>query len=277
MPNRVIVNSLPKSGTHLVESLLELLGYSELEGGFGGSLIRRSHRNIFKNFKKYLRTTNDFNKGIPIDLDDSDTLIDVRWLTKNRLSKLTTEGFYSGHIPYSQILENVLEQSDVRMIFITRDPRDVVVSYVNYHLKNIHLPYHKLFHQLGFFEAVKTVLADDWQQGIARKSLRSRIQSVKGWTDSNVAHWTTFEKLVGPNGGGTTEDQFDEITQIANVLQIDISGRSLVNLSRSLFNSSSQTFHKGQIGGWKTHLTMAQSAELSDLLQVELSQLGYSQ
>lgn len=277
MPNRVIVNSLPKSGTHLVESLLELLGYSELEGGFGGSLVRRSHRNIFKNIKKYLRTTNDFNKGIPIDLDDVDTLIDVGWLTKNRLSKLTTEGFYSGHIPYSQILENVLEQFDVRMIFITRDPRDVVVSYVNYHLKNSHLPYHTLFHQLGFFEAVKTVLTDDWQQGIARKSLRSRIQSVKGWTDSNVAYWTTFEKLVGPNGGGTTEEQFDEIKKIANVLQIDLSGLSLVDLSDRLFNSSSQTFHKGQIGGWKTHLSISEIAELNDLLQDELYQFDYNQ
>src|ERR1700678_628851 len=64
---------------------------------------------------------------------------------------------------------------------------------------------------------------------------------------------TSFEELVGPEGGGSAEAQAQAITRISDFL--GVAGADPRDVAGRLFNPDAFSFYRGQIGGWGTPFT----------------------
>ncbi len=129
---RIIANSLPKSGTHLLVRFLELLDLTEHEPGLTGAMIRPSNRNLIKKIIKYQkRTTVSSSDSYQIDLDCINSRIKGHHLEKY-LSNVKDWEFLSAHVPFSSGLDDLFRNKGFKMLYIIRDPRDVLLSYYNH-------------------------------------------------------------------------------------------------------------------------------------------------
>ena len=79
---KLVVNSLPKAGTHLLSKLIKNLGFQEYKPQLSGELIRQTHRNPFKNLQKRRRKPKKNESGLWIDLDIKNNRVSPAWLQK---------------------------------------------------------------------------------------------------------------------------------------------------------------------------------------------------
>lgn len=171
--------------------------------------------------------------------------------------------------------EDYLEKYPRRILLI-RDPRDVCISWVNYvdnglTKKRKHFPQKLLdlpsekkesWLQLSFQEKLLHVIrksADKaWQEAKLDTSFVEYpiLPYEDAVTLSRLDHTLVikFENLVGPQGGGSTQAQKEEILKIIDFLQLDIPPQKLENTIANLFGGT-DTFHQGQIGKWKKVFT----------------------
>ena len=85
---------------------------------------------------------------------------------------------------------------------------------------------------------------------------------------------TSFEKLIGPRGGGSEQLQQDEILRIAHFLEIPLTEADVKNVVADLFGETS-TFREGKIGSWKDHFTPKHVAQFKKASGDLLIRLGY--
>ena len=95
-----------------------------------------------------------------------------------------------------------------------------------------------------------------------------------GWTKHPLFYTTTFEKLVGPHGGGSKEEQIQEIINIARHLDHPISLERAQQIADELFGNA-PTFRKGQIGAWKEYFTQEHKELFKKTAGQLLIDLGY--
>lgn len=74
------------------------------------------------------------------------------------------------------------------------------------------------------------------------------------WADYPFTYVTRFEKLVGPKGGGTKEDQIIEIMNIANHIDKPISWLQACDIADKIFGGTT-TFKTGKIDNWEKKFT----------------------
>jgi hypothetical protein len=94
------------------------------------------------------------------------------------------------------------------------------------------------------------------------------------WASEPFACRVTFEKLVGPQGGGSRAAQIDELRRLADHLGFRFSPDTLERIADQVFGGTN-TFRKGVIGGWRDHFTPAHKAAFKDLAGPLLIELGY--
>lgn len=154
------------------------------------------------------------------------------------------------------------ERSDSPKIILNyRDPRDVMLSMVNFLAE-------KDTGRLGGFpdhviysEILKTV-----QDPRGRIDIALTDPGFPGGDSFERALWllrhprvckVSFEALVGPDGGGSVAAQAGEIKKIADFLDLadDLDGVDREALGRRLFNRDSYTFRSGRAGAWREHFT----------------------
>ncbi len=85
--------------------------------------------------------------------------------------------------------------------------------------------------------------------------LLAECEVIRKWIplfDNDNVYVTTFEKMVGPKGGGNLEVQEQEITNIAKFLGVSLDQDQLDAITSTLFGSS-LTFSHGQIDRWKEY------------------------
>jgi hypothetical protein len=79
---------------------------------------------------------------------------------------------------------------------------------------------------------------------------------------------TSFEELVGPQGGGTADSQLQATARLLDFP--GIKDRPLEEVTGKLFNRNTFSFHRGQIGDWREVFTDKQrrlaEARFGDLL-----------
>lgn len=114
---RVLMNSLPKSGTNLLESALLNLPY--LRGGLRRTLVG-SH-----------------------DISDAVIAARIRCIKKGQ--------FIAAHLPFNQDLLSLIKDEGIGSLLMVRDPRDTAVSHFKY-LSEIDLTHN--FH--GYFAQLPT-------------------------------------------------------------------------------------------------------------------------
>jgi hypothetical protein len=237
----ILINSLPKSGTHLLAKALELLPKINSSG------IWIEH----SKYKEYQNYTEFDSSKIPIGIDwpRQVNLNDV----EKEFLKINPGQFITGHIPYSQQLGESFIKNRVKTFLILRDPRDVVVSHAKYvATEQQHFLYDQ-YQQLNEEDRLlRSIIGIGRYNSFKTKllNINERFQSVLPWMKENYNCTIYFEKLVGAKGGGTDEIQIEELRKIISHLEIPYTVSHVENIRTHLFGGT-RTFQKGVIGRWR--------------------------
>lgn len=271
---KVIANSLPKSGTHLIARALELAGFEQIHRGLTGALIRPTSKNPLKNMR--LNSTcrsNGDEESYSIDLDDLNNKI-TKQVLDEYLSTIRDGQFVTSHIPYSYKLDCYLYDLGFRMIYIVRDPRDVLVSLYHYHLKDFK-PYSRVLVRLSIEQGLNKIYEGMTTKGARLSPLAHRVRNSIGWLSSPNVLPIRFEDLIGEKGGASSKVQCATIDSILEFLSLEKSVLAK-EIQDKVFDVGSQTFNKGKIRQYPEILQNYQIARLEGDLVNEMNLLRYT-
>lgn len=231
MTPRVFINSVPKSGTHLVERALQLMHVSTQPPLFLSSAD-----------SSWFAPAGD-EPSVPVGIGMPMPASTAR--LRARLSHLPEGQVITGHVPWSAAMADLLQDLGYRMLLATRDPRDIAVS-LAHHIAT--QPAHRLHTRFAAMTPEERITAAICgTDGL--QSLHARLAAVRPWTQHPIVLPVRFEDLVGARGGGDDAAQLRAIQSISSHLGISPTDLSLVALN--LFGHS-PTFRKGLIGQWRT-------------------------
>lgn len=253
IPEPVVIVSIPKCGTHLLAKLIPFINNKKL---------------------RYAPT--------------------VTALYEKEMYILDPNNFYVTHAPCSQNNLLIADKTKAKIILCVRDPRDALVSYA-YYLKKEYNYRTKNRLPLNHYNGTQT----DWKLALLPRDemitqfiKKSPFQGPEISKHTNIVEFycqyvlwqenypnilvTSFEKLVGPKGGGDPEMQIKEIKRIAQFLNVDITESRVKTICEKLFGGTG-TFRAGRIGDWKDHLTNKQKDALKAMpgFNELLIELGY--
>ena len=243
----VLAISIPKSGTHLIGKLLNKLGYAY--------------------------------QGIP-----TDTALLIK---PHAYARLLGKKFFSPHLIASSDNMNGALKYGLKVIFLYRDPRDQIVSNAYYMKKtgaglwvDSDLPLPELISKLIVDYSVMYYTKEPcpWNDMILKTigHVKNFYDLYQGWHDYPGIYITTFEKLIGSQGGGCNEVQYQEINNISHHLGLNLSEEAVEAIQLSLFGGTG-TFRAGLIGSWKEHFTLDDKEIFKRVAGQLLIDLGYEQ
>ncbi len=289
--SRVLVNSLPKSGTHLLEKAIQGFGYSSYmdQRGIAKRIIdklgygtpRFYARPDVKNNSKPLPNENRDQKSkkhnVPIGVFSpyyvAEKEIEV-WLESIKQGQ-----YIKGHVPYSGEFNQVIQKSKIAHIVVVRDPRAVISSMENYvtDAKNWTHFLEPDMKKLDKNEKFQFILYGGYakEANVSVKSIKESYQSILAWRNSASVEMVRFEDLIGAKGGGSVEDQIAVLSRIARHLGISNTISDLDGVAKNLYDESSPTFRSGQIDGWKNKLTPAQIDMIENVVGDQILECGY--
>ncbi|MBN2147352.1 MAG: hypothetical protein JW726_08185 [Anaerolineales bacterium] len=242
---KVLLNSVPKSGTNLLSRCLELMpGLT------------------------FLQVSLNRPKG-PLDL-------------RNKLLRAYPGSFIKGHILYTNEYQEIIQNLNFTTLLMVRDPRDIAVSLM--HWVTYKNPHHRLHHYFSSLKddnerlmaVIRGVLphAIGDQRGL--ENIAEYVGAFLPWTAAGSCV-VRFEYLVGPDGGGSQEKQFREVQKIAHHINITLGDAQIEAIAKQLYSSHSHTFRRGQIGDWSSHFMPQHQAAFQELANPLLSSLGYAE
>jgi Sulfotransferase domain len=239
---QVFITSIPKCGTHLLCTCVQLIS-------------KQNKREWCKRF----------------------TLL-------NEQQILNSKAFtFASHAYYNSKNNALIKNKPWKALFIYRDPRDQIVSMAHWIYKNGHKHNRLMYTQMSMddllFELIErnapvyTVLFD----GKEIKNMRGIgdfYALYMPWLNHPDVYTTNFEALVGPQGGGTTEQQLTEIMNIARHIGMPITQEEAISVAEHLFGNTA-TFHEGQIGSWKKYFNKEHKKAFKKKAGQLLIDLGY--
>lgn len=140
------------------------------------------------------------------------------------------------------------------IIFNYRDPRDVLLSFINYLTGRANAGIHGGFAEYYVYQEVLSAM-DSVDERLSHAIFDP---SFPGHRDFEESLWmlkhpkickVSYEELVGSSGGGSDEAQAAAIRRILGHVGAEAEA---AELAPGLYNTESFTFHKGQIGKWKS-------------------------
>jgi hypothetical protein len=209
-----------------------------------------------------------------------------KWISLQKSIREQIDGCHDqtvmvGHLEYSEELVRYLNKKGIRRLFIYRDPRDMLISYVFY-VKEI-APEHELrnyfLHVLGSDEEriMKLITGFHYQEeNLTYGDLTLHYQPFLPWIEDKGTLALRFEDLVSSN-----ECKEQTISRIADYLWHDSTFDQYnkeVLRKRMLENirpSRSGTFRKGVSGDWKNYFTAQHKSVFKEVAGQLLIDLGY--
>ncbi len=233
-------NSIPKSGTNLVKQLLL---------GMPGISHNNAQHTIYGHF-------------------DSVKAAKLRSIKQNQ--------FGAGHIVYSQKWTHLFKELDMKQLIISRDPRDIVVSYV---------PFMKKFPKLS---PVTSYIVNNLRTDKERYLATIRGLKHFNYDDINLF----FRRYMGWfNAPDTLHFTFEDLTcssvsqkKVINDILGFLYGPSLLADRKSLLveqmisnvnPAKAVTFRKGLIGDWKNEFDLEIANAFKEVAGSLLVELGY--
>jgi hypothetical protein len=201
-------------------------------------------------------------------------------LNKKQLANSTAFCFVS-HAFYSPSNRNQALNQPWQTLFIYRDPRDQIVSMAHWIYKNP-----KTRPEYAQMDIDTLLLELIERNGPVYSALfdGEEIEDMQGiadlyalympWQQQTGVYTTTFERLVGPLGGGDAQAQLTEIMNIAAHIGTPISREQAASVAARLFGNS-YTFHEGQIGSWKKYFKQEHIQAFKRVAGQLLIDLGY--
>jgi hypothetical protein len=262
-----LVNSLPKSGTNLLASILD-----EVPGiSFQKITLNRNLRLHPLNFLPF--GAKDYC------LAGVDQPAKVKTAVLRRmLAGLQTGHYTSAHLPYDPRLEKVLEEFGIRAFFVIRDPRDIALSQVNHVMQReahfLHEDYKKLAENERLLAAIRGFKQPDgsYKGG----SIAQRIEHIRGWMTAPSVMVVRFEDMIGAAGGGDAAVQQRTIREIGQHAGIELSAPQASEIGERAFGKG-VTFHAGQIGKWRGAFDDEAKAAFKTEAGQSLIELGYAE
>jgi Sulfotransferase domain len=248
-PPRVLANSLPKAGTHLLTGLLDQLPDMRYSG---------EHITAF-------------------DVHGSGGY-DWRRL-RSRLDRVRQGQYVSAHLPAEPEAVELVAALGYRCVCIIRDPRDVVVSDMHYILRFDRHPLHRSLQDIETMDARLTAMITGLpgsRSGLpTMPSLARRLEDYQAWLTAKSTIVVRFENLVGPTGGGGGARQLAEVGAVARHVDRDMTPERLREAADRVWSTRSSTFRRGAIGDWRRHFTPAQEELVKETAGELLATFGY--
>lgn len=290
---KIFINSLPKSGTHLLSKSVDLFGYQEhfdpenLDDSARVTPLFFNYREVKNAIAKLdIRAT----KTAPEPAFADEEPIYVGTLTpvyanathfRQWFEAMPIDSYILGHVGYSPQLSHILEELDMAHLFIIRDPRAVIVSLLSFIMDTKGMPCpHFLqedFNEMSPQQRLDLIL----EGGYAPKAdehvtaFADVYQTMFGWHNDPRCLVVRFEELVGPQGGGTFAQQQAMGQQIAAHINMSF-GNNIADRFEEIYNPASRTFREGKIGGWEDELDAASIAKITRYCEPLCQAAGYS-
>lgn len=244
----IIINSIPKSGTHLADQFFKNIDEVKDFSFFIAQAPTRPHR---------LRSENKI-----IEL----------------ISRIKPGEIVRGHFHYSEKIEELLKQKEILMIFVYRDPRDVIISEANY------LYDMNKFHSLHKYFRHKHVLKDRIKLSIkglnsikfGYKNVGERLKPYIGWKINKSDHIFSMNYESMRNSLDLCIEQLYLFLKKNNFFEKEISLQSFsTKVNQSIDPKKSHTFRKGKDGGWENHFDLEIINLYEDYEDGITAKLGY--
>lgn len=208
------------------------------------------------------------------------------------------DGFLYTHLVIPKSLEEDYAcLPNLKKIFNIRDLRDVAVSMVGHILQ---MPWPGMtedeiesFREMSFDDQLLFVIEYDYEvkpnDPIALQVSLRKIaeQSVEYYNRKDVLV-CRYENLVGPQGGGASSTQIEELRKIADYLNIpNVSDENLYHIGLCLYGNQmdvfkkkgfehyASTFRQGKIGSWKKNFKKDHKEAFKKVFGQALIDLGY--
>lgn len=249
----VICNSIPKAGTYLITELVKALGGHTDIGyhTYSNSLARRSDNGVF----------------------DAE-----RRLGSGLWARALPAGYYcASHVEYDGMLELALMQRpEHKMLFIIRDPRDLVISWVDFVYSSASYKKMRRWNAYSSAMGAASYPDDESRIGSSIESLsRTGLDGYFPWIDSPACCVIRFEDLYGELSGivdeRATTPQVDRICAY-----LELPRPPAERLKTILGSGLTASNRREKIDVYKSRMSQANLAKLSDpAFQKLIIELGY--
>ena len=244
----VLVNSFPKSGTHLLVQIVEAIPGAVNYGTFIASMMSSM---IFRErpVKKHIKV----------------------------LKLIVPNEIVSAHLFYLPDYEKILNSMNCVHFFIYRDLRDVVISEVHYltfmnRWHRLH-PYYKKLPDLNTRISLAINGFENEEIGIDYPNIAKRFKRYSGWLESENVCAIKFEDLVGKKRRETIERMM-VFYQSHLYQKVDIS--ELVEKAIANINpQESHTFRKGEVNQWQSVFNEDHNQQFERVAGDLLREIGY--
>lgn len=265
--SKVIVNSFPKSGTHLLGKLVQLAGFIELP-----IMILDNQYLDFKD-------KGDWHLWDPV----VKARIDIQNPSRKKesfsksLSRILDGQFTTAHVRHCNRNILALKKHKTKHLFIYRDIRDVICSVADYRMSlkaHGYLPewYYYLNALSSDEDRLLTVM-----EGKDRflESYSKHLEYGWGWLNDPSVLKVCFEDLVGSSGGGNDAIQIETIRSVLKYLEIPFNDANLKAIASKLWGGDSRTMNRGMIGAWRSRFTSRVQDVFEERYEGSLLALGY--
>jgi hypothetical protein len=246
----VLGNAMPKSGSHLIIQVLQ--GLSRL-GPFvnpGFPPVNRSEDNSKLSEKELLRNIQRMRPG------------DIGY----------------GYIHAEEPFITTLTQPNRATIFVSRDPRDMIVSHVFYATQmhaghGMHHYYNEKLQTME--ERINAAIAGVKEPGAELTPIRAKYEHYLGWLDQPDVLCLRFEDLI--------LDQENSLGHLLDYLSIrDFTPKSdrpqaILTLQNAIAPGRSGTYRKGKPGNWREYFTDANKSLFKENTGDLLIRMGYEE
>lgn len=256
-PPKVLANSIPKAGTHLLTQLL---------GGVDRLWFSGLHV-IDKNF--WAGPVADTEAYAPVD--------EARF--RKGMRKVRNGQFATSHLTAQPVVIKALHDLGFAPLLMIRDPRDIAVSLSFWYGTNPRLYTWERFSAMSsdaerLMAAIVGLPGGAGQQPVP--SIGERLRHFRGWLDEPGTCVVRFEQLVGAAGGGSDEEQFETVRRVLRHCRRETDDRRTADLARSVFATHSKTFRRGAIATWPEHFGDEHRAAFDEVAGAELAAYGYA-
>jgi hypothetical protein len=315
---RVLVISLQKSGTHLVQDLMLELGYRTVG-------VPRPAPHTVPEFDAEQRAA---IAALVLSKEDHDELLEhagteeftartdqawgaLCWHWQRRLGQRVVNRYgqtrlvvaeaacTNPYLPYTRFadtpaglcwifheldldrvdgsfLSEWVETGTPPLIFNYRDPRDSVVSMINFLEGRTRAGYGN-FYEADIFSAI-LASKPTWDEKL---DYALRDPAFLARDQFRAATWLLnhpkvlkirYEDLVGERGGGSRERQVDAVQRVLGHLDVDLDADAV---AARVYNPDSWSFYRGRSGGWRDRFTDRTLARFTEQFGDILEQYGY--
>lgn len=253
------LTTIPKSGTHLLTRFFQLddlerlpFGERDLVHGIDLLFFHEHH-------------TADYERAKKASLDE-----EHRAATRaHYLAALQRSfgclldmrpGFYAFfHVPFDRAVYHCVRAAGMPIVFLTRDPRDVAVSLTHHILKRPGTPKFETIKRLPTgeerYEAVISGFSAQEEGRASFLPLAYLFERYEGWLSAPDVLLLRYEDIIGPNGGGDRDAQYEAYERLADHIGLSVPADELRRRVDLIYDPDAPYFISGKTGHWRSILT----------------------